>query len=320
MTGSTVSLQEFAALYVQDPGKKRSKTPKSMGDAFRAGTSPVERAVWAEIQQWNQVEAAVLEQELFANRKRLADAERSLQTKETKKAREDVRVAGNKIERAMGKLGDLKRLPHRSNPLWLGPDWGELGVVVQRSTDRQRQMWQGWRCARAAECPKNVADEGCSSQARHALRRALMRGQALPGDAPARGCGSAAGLRACRTARPAARPAADARAAATGLALGRGYGHRYGASQGSPRAAQAVGDQAPTEGRPQRLGEGRSSADASGAFSDLEGVVRRTVAAVLSPCCGIIPWTVHQGRVASGYRWVSMSTSNCPVPSRRHRS
>lgn len=44
-----------------------------------------------------------------ANRKRLADAERSLQTKEAKKAREDVRIADNMIERAMGKLGDLKR-------------------------------------------------------------------------------------------------------------------------------------------------------------------------------------------------------------------
>jgi putative SOS response-associated peptidase YedK len=109
MTGATVSLQEFAALYAHDPSKKRPKTPKAMDDAFRAGTSPAERAVWAEIQQWNQAEAAILEQELFANRKRLADAERSLQAKETKKAREDVRIAGNKIERAMGKLGDLKR-------------------------------------------------------------------------------------------------------------------------------------------------------------------------------------------------------------------
>jgi len=108
-TGATVSLQEFAALYAHDPGKKRPKTPKAMADAFRAGSSAAERTVWAEIQRCNQAEAAILEQELFANRMRLADAERSLQAKETKKAREDVRIAGNKIERAMGKLADLKR-------------------------------------------------------------------------------------------------------------------------------------------------------------------------------------------------------------------
>ncbi|HEL5043016.1 SOS response-associated peptidase family protein [Stenotrophomonas maltophilia] len=109
MTGATISLQEFAALYAHDPGKKRPKTPKAMDDAFRAGASPAELAVWAEIEQWNRAETAVLEQELFANRKRLADAERALQVKETKKAREDVRIAGNKIERALAKLADLKR-------------------------------------------------------------------------------------------------------------------------------------------------------------------------------------------------------------------
>nr|WP_312392954.1 SOS response-associated peptidase family protein [Stenotrophomonas geniculata] len=110
MTGATLSLQEFAALYAHDPGKKRPKTPKAMDDAFRAGASPAELAVWAKVEQWNWAEAAILEQELFANCKRMADAERALQVKETKTAREDVRIAGNKIERALAKLGDLKRI------------------------------------------------------------------------------------------------------------------------------------------------------------------------------------------------------------------
>src|SRR3989304_1286403 len=99
MTGATLSLAEFAVLYAHDPGKKRPKTPKAMDDAFRAGASPAELAVGAEVEQWNRAEATILEQELFANRKRLADAERALQVKETKKAREDGRIAGNKIER-----------------------------------------------------------------------------------------------------------------------------------------------------------------------------------------------------------------------------
>lgn len=110
MTGASLSLQEFAALYAHDPGKKRPKTPKSMDDSFRAGSSPAELAVWAEIEQWNRAESTILEQELFANRKRLADAERALQVKETKKAREDVRIAGNKIERAKARLADLQRV------------------------------------------------------------------------------------------------------------------------------------------------------------------------------------------------------------------
>ena len=46
--GATLSLQEFAALYAHVPRKKRPKTPKDMDDAFRAGASPAELAVWAE--------------------------------------------------------------------------------------------------------------------------------------------------------------------------------------------------------------------------------------------------------------------------------
>ncbi len=95
MTGATLSLKEFAALYAHDPGKKRPKTPKAMDDAFRVGASPAELAVWAQVEHWNRAEATILEQELFANRKRLADAERSLHAKETKKAWEDVHIAGS---------------------------------------------------------------------------------------------------------------------------------------------------------------------------------------------------------------------------------
>ena len=40
---------------------------------------------------------------------RLADAERTLQTKTTKAALESKRIAGDKIEWALGKLSDLRR-------------------------------------------------------------------------------------------------------------------------------------------------------------------------------------------------------------------
>ncbi|HEL4239343.1 TPA: hypothetical protein UM793_001211 [Stenotrophomonas maltophilia] len=62
MTGATLSLQEFAALYAHDPGKKRLKTPKAMDDGFRAGANPAELAVWAEVAQWKRAEVTVLKQ------------------------------------------------------------------------------------------------------------------------------------------------------------------------------------------------------------------------------------------------------------------
>lgn len=46
--------------------------------------------------------------ELFAQRRRVADAERALQTKETKKARDDVRIGSNKVAAAQRRLDVLK--------------------------------------------------------------------------------------------------------------------------------------------------------------------------------------------------------------------
>ena len=75
--------------------------------------------------------ATKLESELFAQKTRLSNAERSLRDKETKKAREDVRIATSKIASIGEKLSDLRRseTKSRDNPtLWacvkLGSDRG----------------------------------------------------------------------------------------------------------------------------------------------------------------------------------------------------
>lgn len=52
---------------------------------------------------------AALEQEMFAQRKRVADAERRLLTRETKKAREDIRIGGNAVANAKRRLETLRR-------------------------------------------------------------------------------------------------------------------------------------------------------------------------------------------------------------------
>lgn len=107
--GATISVEEFAILYFHDKAKTRPKTPKAMDDAFAAGETPEERAVWREIQQWNLQAATAAERELFTQTTRLNTAQRALQTKVTKKAQEDVRIATNKIEAAKQKLADLRR-------------------------------------------------------------------------------------------------------------------------------------------------------------------------------------------------------------------
>jgi len=59
--------------------------------------------------------ATKIEKDLFSQKTRLVNAERSLQTKETKKAREDVRIATNKIETLTAKLSDLRRTEPKSS-------------------------------------------------------------------------------------------------------------------------------------------------------------------------------------------------------------
>jgi len=62
--------------------------------------SPTDLAAYA----FNATQATEWEQELFKQRKRLADAERALQTKTTKAATESKRIAGGKVDWLKGRV------------------------------------------------------------------------------------------------------------------------------------------------------------------------------------------------------------------------
>lgn len=69
----------------------------------------------AYIEQYRAAQATAWEQEVFKQKKRLADAQRSLKDKDTKKAREDERIATSKITSYVERLADLKRSEARAN-------------------------------------------------------------------------------------------------------------------------------------------------------------------------------------------------------------
>ena len=108
--GATMSLKAFAALWerIHDVPAKRPKTVRAMDLAFVASTGKETADIRTQLQAWDEEEAGVWEQELFTQKTRLNRAERALETKITKKAQEDVRIAGNKIERAMRKIAALR--------------------------------------------------------------------------------------------------------------------------------------------------------------------------------------------------------------------
>lgn len=107
---TSLSLRQYAHFFWE---RKRDgtwrKIPKRMRDDFANPQTEEEREIAAIIVEGNAAEAHALESELFKQKKRLADAERVLQVKVTKKAENEQRIARNKMEAAQRNLDDLRR-------------------------------------------------------------------------------------------------------------------------------------------------------------------------------------------------------------------
>lgn len=120
-----ISIDEFYEIFRRWYDDPAMLLPKGMVDAFRHPQTDREREIAELIDKITAREAMRYEQELFQQRTRKADAERKLAVKHTKAASESLRIASNKIERALGKLEDLRR----TEPL-----------------DRDSRIYPGWYC------------------------------------------------------------------------------------------------------------------------------------------------------------------------------
>ena len=109
--GARISIREFSELFFRrrQLGSKLIKIPKGMELAFADPRTPEELEIKGLIDAYSVEQAMKVEQELFAQRKRLADAERALLQKQTKVALENQRIATSKIKKAQDDLEDLPR-------------------------------------------------------------------------------------------------------------------------------------------------------------------------------------------------------------------
>ena len=108
--GAVMDIDEFARLFFERAeGVSKAKIPKAIEDSFAEPQTDAEREIKALIDRFNAGQVTKLEQDLFKQRKRLADAERSLETKVTKAATESQRIANDKILWTRGKLDDIQR-------------------------------------------------------------------------------------------------------------------------------------------------------------------------------------------------------------------
>ena len=109
MFGADIDIKAFVELYWYRRNDPRLKLPKGMERAFADPRTDDERRIKQAIDEYKAQEATRLEQELFAQRTRLTEAERALQVKPTKAAADSQRIATDKIAKAKTRLDDLRR-------------------------------------------------------------------------------------------------------------------------------------------------------------------------------------------------------------------
>lgn len=102
------------------------KVAKALEANFYEPQTPQEERIKHSIDVFHARKATEYEAEVFKQKKRLADAARSMKMKVTKRALEEQRVATNKIEWNLKRIDDLKRqslVPHDSRifPFWYAP-------------------------------------------------------------------------------------------------------------------------------------------------------------------------------------------------------
>lgn len=150
LTGADMDIRTFVRTFWWKEGAQPSRRPRVPRAVERdlLANGPEELA--ALVRRWDAWETGRLTREAFAQRRRVADAERALQARDTKKAREDVRIGSAKVAAAQRRLDALKG----------------------REGEDDRRIYPGsW-------CPVVVAEGG-----RRLLR--LMRYQCRPAGKPA---------------------------------------------------------------------------------------------------------------------------------------
>ena len=112
--GAGLDIDMFVRLLERWRGGEKITLPKGMTDAFKLAEprNDGEERCKTLVLEYEAVEMNRLQEQLFAQRRRLADAERSLEVKATKKASEEVRIANNKIKQLFGWITDLDRTKH----------------------------------------------------------------------------------------------------------------------------------------------------------------------------------------------------------------
>jgi putative SOS response-associated peptidase YedK len=129
--GADIDIKEFVRVYWDRSQGLTAKIGKAMDASFSDPQTDDERKIKALIDEYDARQVAKLEQEVFKQRKRLADAERTLHRKTTKAATESKRIATDKVAWALGKLSDLRRAELVDEDSRIFPGWYAPVMVIE---------------------------------------------------------------------------------------------------------------------------------------------------------------------------------------------
>lgn len=150
--GADIDIETFTRLYGMKLYDNRIKTLPGMDAAFTADARTDMHQIRESIQQHRAQQVSKLGQEIVEQRDRLAKSELALQTKVTKKATDDKRIATNKIERALERLADLQRTDIKSSDSRMYPGYYVPVLILENGKKIVRPM--RYQC-RIAGSPEN---------------------------------------------------------------------------------------------------------------------------------------------------------------------
>jgi putative SOS response-associated peptidase YedK len=149
MTGAEMDLSQFMEIYGARADGAAVRIPRGFDRNFANPATPQELAIKGFIDRYRANAIAALEREIFAQRKRLADADRKLAAKETKVALESRRIATQKVQAALQRLPLFKSdQPHPADgrlfPQWYAP-------IVVKEAGRNLLKLARYHCRQAGK-------------------------------------------------------------------------------------------------------------------------------------------------------------------------
>ncbi len=107
--GARLSIEDFVRLFEVRENGGKVKIPKGMEAAFSNAGEEGEKRIFDLVRRYRDQQSSTHMAELIKQRERLQLAQEALARKPTKKATDEVRIAGNKIAAAQRKIADLDR-------------------------------------------------------------------------------------------------------------------------------------------------------------------------------------------------------------------